>query len=60
MRKPLLFILYGFTMVALTLGASQLFESRVSADAGTCCTYSDVCPGYEDMLVSQRGPGRLL
>lgn len=46
MKKPFLLIVYGFTIVALSLATSQLFESRVSAEeSATCCTYSDVCPG---------------
>lgn len=46
MKKSLLFILNGFTIVAMFFAASQLIETKVKADeAGTCCWYSDGCPG---------------
>jgi hypothetical protein len=52
MRKPLLVILNGFTILAMVFAASQLADTKVKADdAPTCCWYSDGCPGTETCWV---------
>ncbi len=55
MRRLLLFILNGFTIVAMSFAASQLLETKVKADAPTCCWWSDACPGSETCWYPRSG-----
>jgi hypothetical protein len=57
MKKPLIFILNGFTIVAMLFAASQLMETHVKAEdeAGTCCWYSDGCPGTDTCWYPRSG-----